>query len=354
MTTNPGPEYFIAQEKYEQARTTEQKLAALQEMHKYVPKHKASEKMVAELTAKIARLKKELEKEKEQQSKKASGHSINVKKEGDGQIAILGMPNTGKSHLLHQITGVDVEIAPYPFTTTSPQVGMMAYKGANIQLVEVPAIVEGSSEGKSNGTAHLSIARNADALIILYNDEGEKQVVVAELRNTGILLNRKRPKITIQPSNYKGITISGKQFLKMGEKELEAVLKGRGTFNAGVLLEEETTMEKLEEALDGTLDYKNCLFLQKGAYETDELRQKIFALLGKIIVYTKKPGHEPDYNDPLVLKEGATISDAANFVHKDIAKNIKYAKVWGSSKYDGQRVSKDYALQNGDVIEISA
>ncbi len=357
MTTNPGPEYFLAQERYDQAKTTQQKILAMSEMIKFCPRHKASEKLLAELTYKLSRLKQEAEKEKTQQlAKRGSGPSINVKKDGVGQVAILGAPNSGKSTFLKMVTGVDVEIAEYPFTTTKPEIGMMIYRGAGVQIVEVPAIVEGSSEGKANGTQLLSIARNADALIIMHRDEMEKRIVVNELAKTGIIVTRKKPRIKIiQNSEYNGITVAGKQFLKISEKELEAALKNFGIHKASVLLEEPADLNKITEALDESLDYKNALFIQTGNEgNADELKAKIFGLLNKIIVYTKKPGMEPDLNDPLCIKEGATVSEAAILVHKEIASKIQYAKVWGSAKFGGQRVGKDYRLKDGDIVEITA
>lgn len=356
MTTNPGPEYFLAQEKYEQANTTQQKIAALTEMLKHCPRHKASEKLVAELTYKISRLKQDVEKEKAQQAKRGGGSSINVKKDGVGQIVVMGAPNSGKSYLLKMLTGVDVEIAPYPFTTTKPEIGMMNHRGARVQVVEVPAVIEGSSEGKANGTQILGLARNADAIIIMHRDEAEKQMAIGELAKTGIIVTRKKPRITIiQNSEYNGITVAGKQFLRISEKELEDTLKGFGIHKASVLLEEDTGREKLAEALDESLDYKNALFIQTGSEgRVDELKGKVFGLLEKIIVYTKKPGEEADMNDPLSVREGSTISDVAVLVHKEIASSIKYAKVWGSAKFDGQRVGKDYRLKDGDIVEISA
>ncbi|MEK6957362.1 MAG: GTPase [archaeon] len=353
MTTNAGPEYFKAKEKYEQAKTAHEKLLYLQEMHKFAPKHKASEKLLAELTWKIAQLRKEMEKEREQ-SKKSTGHSINIKKDGDGQIAILGYPNTGKSYLLKMLTNAEVEVAPYPFTTTQPEVGAMEYKGAKVQLVEVPAIVEGSSEGKSNGTQLLGLARNADALIITYTSDEEKSIVINELKKSGIIVGREKPRITIKQAESKGITIGGKQHLKMSEKELEDALKGFGIHKASILLEEETTMEKILEVLDTNLDYKNCLFLKcPFTVKEPELRTQIFGLLNKILVYTKKPGGKPDFDSPMVMKKGTLVEDVPQHLHKDMAKNMKYARIWGSTKFEGQRVSKDYELKDGDIIEIS-
>ncbi|MEM4261591.1 MAG: GTPase [Candidatus Diapherotrites archaeon] len=355
MTTNAGPEFFAAQKKYQEASTHEAKLEALKEMLRFAPKHKSSENLVAEITFKIAKLKKELERQKELQAKKGSGASLNIKKEGAGQVVIVGMPNSGKSTLLKNLTNVNVEIAPYPFTTTKPEVGMMNYEGALVQIVEVPAIVEGSSEGKANGTQLLSLVRNADAIILLYRSLEEKDLVVKELEKANIVVVRSKPKITIQHNSFNGLNVSGKNFLKISEERLLELLKKYGVQNCDVILEEEATEEKIVEVLESNTDYKPCLFLQTGfEYKLNDLKERIFKLLNKIIVYTKKPGFEPDLSKPLVLKEGSTIKDAAELVHKEIAKNLKYARLWGSAKFPGQRVSKDYKLQNKDIIEINA
>ncbi len=355
MTTNAGPEFFVAQQKYQEAKTPEDRLRYLKEMFRYAPKHKSSENLVAEITWKISRLKKDIEKQKEQAKKRGGGHSLNVKKEGAGQVAIVGMPNSGKSQLLKTLTGVDVEVASYPFTTTKPEVGMMDYRGAKVQLVEVPALIEGSSHGRANGTQLLSVARNADAVILMHRDDDEKGIVVKELRNAGIVVTKRKPRAFINETEFNGITIAGKHFLRMPEAEFIAALKKLGIFKASILLEEPTNMDSLMEALDETLDYKNCLFLRTSEWQdTVELREKIFGLLDKVVVYTKKPGQEADMNAPLVLRKGATVNDAANMVHKDIASSLKFAKVWGSVKFPGQRVAKEHVLQNGDILELAA
>ena len=357
MTTNPGPEYFLAQERYDAAKTTQQKIIALTDMIKFCPRHKASEKLLAELTYKLSKLKQEVEKEKTQMAKRGSGQSLNVKKDGVGQVVIIGAPNSGKSFLLKALTGVDVQIADYPFTTTKPEIGMMKYKNVQVQMVEVPALVEGSSEGKANGTQLLSIVRNADGIVVMYRDEAQKQMVLNELSKTGIIVTHKKPRIRIsQKSEYNGITVGGKQFLKFPEKELEETLKACGIYKASVLLEEETDMAKLTEALDESLDYKNALFLQTRAPQgkLEDFKAKVFGLLGKIIVYTKKPGAVADLNDPLTVKGDSTVFDVASLVHKEIASKLQYAKVWGSTQFEGQRVGKDYRLKDGDIVEIAA
>ncbi|PIN84793.1 MAG: hypothetical protein COV47_05565 [Candidatus Diapherotrites archaeon CG11_big_fil_rev_8_21_14_0_20_37_9] len=354
MPINASIEFEKAKAKFDLAETPSEKLAALQEMRSTAPAHKGAEKLRAEITLKISRIKKDMEKQKQQDKKAAAGHSINIRKEGAGQIVILGMPNTGKSHLLNKISNVQVEEAPYPFTTSKPEIGTMDYKGAKVQIIEVPAIIKESSKGKANGTKLLGLARNADAIIITYKKETEKEIVVNELKNVGIIVNRKKPKIEIKISTYKNITISGKQHLKMSEKELESILKSFGIHHASVLLEEETTIEKLAEVLDTGLEYKNCLFVKNDAQlDIDEIKKQSFFLLEKILIYTKRPGKEPDFTDPLAVDKKSTIKSVAEQIHKDLAKKLKFVKVWGSTKFPGQRVSKSYSLQNEDIIELN-
>ncbi|MFH1586759.1 MAG: GTPase [Candidatus Diapherotrites archaeon] len=353
MPTNVSVEYAAAQEKYEAAETMSEKLAALQEMRSTAPTHKGAEKMRAGISKKIALLKIQMEKQKEQAKKSGGGQSINVKKEGMGQIVIVGMPNSGKSFLLKRLTGVDVEIADYPFTTKKPEIGMINYNGGWIQLIEIPALIEGSSGGKANGIQLISLVRNADAVVFTIANNDEEKILLNELNRSNIKVNRSRPKIEIKVTDYKGITIAGKNNLKVTEDELKDFLKGMGYHKASVLLGEETTIEKVAEVLDSRIEYKKAVFVKRGDDENDEkLKERLFNMLGKILVYTKKPGGKADMDDPLVLKEGATVEDVAGNLHKDFARNLKYVKVWGSAKYPGQRVSRDYELKNGDIIEI--
>ena len=377
MPANVSIEFDKAKKKYEEARTPQEKLVALQEMQKHAPSHKGGENLRADISRKIAHIKKTLEKQREQAKKVTKGASLSVRKEGAGQIVIVGAANSGKSTLLKALTGAEVQIASFPFTTKKPEVGVINFKGARIQMVEIPALVEGSSRGKFQGAQLLSIIRNADAVVLLLTSMDEFEMLVNELRQANILLNQARPKIEIKRSKFPGISIAGKKFLKVKEDEFVKFLKSLGYNNASVLLEEETTLDKVTQALDERLVYKKGLTLtrdisfkhalekkfkgkviywQKADDEKEigQLKKEMFVLLGKVVIYTKKPGREPDYNDPLVLDKGATVADVAKLLHKDFARNLKYVKVWGSAKFPGQRVSKDYPLKNEDLIEIYA
>ena len=285
MPVNPGFEYVVAEERYQKARTPSEKLSGLIEMLRTVPKHKGTEKIRAEFTHKIALLRREIEKQREIQSKRGSGATIAVKKEGIGQVVLVGMPNSGKSTLLNLLTDAKAEVAPYPFTTKKPEVGMLDYKSAKIQLVEVPALIEGSSEGKANGMHALSIIRNADAIVFVFsskeNSENELKLLNNELEKANIKANKNKPNIRIQQSEFKGITVSGKGFLKIKENELADFLKGLGLHNASIVLNEPTTIDKIAEVLDDRIIYKRALnvIVEKDAKNIDELKQRIFALL---------------------------------------------------------------------------
>ncbi|MDO8634177.1 MAG: TGS domain-containing protein [archaeon] len=355
MPVNPGVEYLQAEEKYHNARTSEEKLLALAEMLRTIPKHKQTENIRKEFTRKMAKLREEVEKEKTSGAKKGGGQTFNVKKEGEAQIAIIGSPNSGKSTLLLELTGVQTEIAPYPFTTKEPVVGMMNYRETLIQLVEMPAIIDGSSDGKASGIQVLSAIRNADAIAILFMAEEDKKTAIKELEKADIFVNREKPKVIIKVGEYKGISLGGTQFLREKPEKITATLKAFGIHNASVLFQEPCTSEMLARALNQKIVYKKALFInQFEKHETQELKKKLFELTGKIIVFTKKPGEKADTATPLVLDQGSTVEDFAKKLHKDLAKNLRFVRVWGSTKFEGQRVSKDYILQNEDIIELTA
>lgn len=296
MPANVTVDFEKAQIEYQEASSDEAKLAALQKMQSLAPSHKGGENLRKDISKKISQLRKGIEKKKQKEKKKGSRPGIAVKKEGIGQIALIGLPNSGKSTLLNEFTGVDTKVASYPFTTKKPAVGMMDYFGGKIQLIELPSIVEGSSAGKADGLQILSVARNADALLIVAKSREEKQLVEKELSSVGISLNRQQ----------------GKTFKKS------------------------LTVNPFEKQ------------------NVEELKEKIFQLLDKIIVYTKKPGSKTDYNSPLGLPMHSTVKDVARHLHKDFAKKLRFARIWGSARFPGQRVSKDYELKNRDIVEVFA
>ena len=354
MPSNVTVDFELARLRHQQAKTPEEKLDALMEMHRFAPSHKGGENLRRDISRKIAQARKDIEKQKKRDKQKGGGASLAVKKEGIGQVVLVGMPNSGKSWLLNRLTGVDVEIAPYPFTTKKPEIGMMDYRGAKIQLVELPAIVEGSSGGKANGPQLLSVARTADAIVLVAKSAEEREMLKKEMGNAHIMLNEKRPMIEISANKFGGIEIANKKNLKLPMQQIVNFFKDRGMHNASIVLNEQLKeLHRLDLVMDNRIVYKKALAVN--AFNESELQgisERIFSLLDKILIYTKKPGEKPEYETPLALPLDSTAEDVAKMLHKDIATKLKYARVWGSGKFGGQRVAKNSRLQNLDVVEL--
>jgi small GTP-binding protein len=378
MTTNVSLEFGVAKDKYDNAKTPQEKLAALLEMKSTGPKHKGGEALMSEINTKIAKLKAEMEKEKAVAAKRSGGNTLSVKKEGPAQLVLVGLPNSGKTTFFNSITGLKGVVGDYEFTTTVPDVGMMDYKHAKIQIVDLPPLVEGSSEGKFNGAQILAVIRNADALVLVVNSNAplsQYATLKKELNAAGILIGKHKPQIKIVNSTFPGISIAGKQFLKIKEEELVEYLKGNGMYNAQVILREPLDFNVLAQVLDESIVYKRMAIVfthgkpkelfplgadvpQIIAGETiakediEKVKDQLFSVLDKVYVYTKKPGDPPALHQPLIVDAGSTVADVARDVHKELAANLKYAKIWGSAKFDGQRVALDYEVKNGDVVEF--
>jgi uncharacterized protein len=357
MSTNVSIEYANAESKYHNAVNDEEKLAALIEMKSTVPSHKGCEGLRAEINRKLAALKSSLERQKASSSKKGSAPTMFVKKDGIGQVVIVGLPNTGKSWLLNKLVGKKVaEEATYEFSTFKPEPGMMLYEGGLIQIVELPAIIEGSSNGKAQGKEIISLARNADSIIIVGSKQ-QQDIVVKELELSKIFLNKTKPPIIVKPSSFRGIQISGKEFLNFPQEQLINYLKNVGLSNSSVIITGKiNSINDVSEALNSSIVYKKAIFVnvfELTEHSLTDLRDQLFLTLGKILIFTKKPGQDVELKDPMALPKGSTLQDLAEHLHKDFAKKLKFAKVWGSTKFPGQRIGPDFELKNKDVVEIN-
>ncbi|NMA44310.1 MAG: TGS domain-containing protein [Candidatus Diapherotrites archaeon] len=359
MATNVSIEYANAEKKYHDAKTPEDKLTALLEMRSTVPSHKGCEAMRREISKKIAELKSTIERQKNAVAKKGSSSaSMYVKKEGVGQVVLIGGPNVGKSFILNKLVGKDIaQVTPYPFATTEPVPAMMDYDGASVQLVELPAIIEGSSEGKAQGKEIIGMVRNADAVVIVASSKEEGKVIVDELAKSNVYLNKTKPPIDVKSSSFPGIQISGKEYLKFGVEQLEQYLKNTGYSNSNVIITGTiNSLSEVAQALNERIVYKKAIAINSWEYSEHKAvdwKCQIFLLLDAILVYTKKPNQTLEQTEPLSLPKGSTVFDVAKHLHKDFASKLKFARVWGSTKFDGQRVGPEYELKNKDIIEIN-
>lgn len=370
MPTNVTPEYGAAERDYQQASTTEEKIRGLEKMLKLAPTHKGAESLRAEIKTKISKLKGKLLKEKEQQKKK--GFSLAVKKEGAAQVVLVGPPNTGKTALLNALTEAKYETAPYPFTTTKPNLGGLNYQTVRLQLVDLPPLLEG---GALKQTAYFSLIRNADLVLLVVEHLNQLPPLLKEFSDSHILLNKPRPLIRIKRTTTGGLTFIGEKLLQGNPEEVKKILREHNIASATIEIFSEVRLEDFFEVLDERLTYLPALAVlnkqetvqRVGRQDNLEvipvsalkkinlelLKEKIWEKLGLIKIFTKEPGRPATRENPLTLKKGATVKEMAVFIHKDFLRKFNYARVWGkSAKHQGQIIGLDHHLEDNDVVEM--
>ncbi|MEW6660807.1 MAG: GTPase [Bacillota bacterium] len=322
MPANLTPQYYIAEEAYKKATSVEDKIAALEEMLAVMPKHKGTEKLQADIKSRLAKLRKEGEK------KKTSAHfdPFNIPKEGAGQVAVFGCPNTGKSSLVGSLTRAKVQVGDYPFTTTMPVTGMMPFENVLIQLVDLPPITADTQPPGLSG-----LLRRADVILLVVDaSDGDcpEQVQVA--------LDYLQAKRIIAPDpSQKGS--EGKPILVVANKS-----DLPGSFENVEILRE--LIRKMPELM---------LVSARTGTNLEELKIRLFQMLDIIRVYTKAPGKEADRTAPMVLPKGSNILDLAYLIHRDFPERLRGARIWGSAKFDGQSVPREYVLADHDVVELN-
>ncbi len=326
MPANLPPQYHEAEKIYRSAKTPEEKVEALEAMLAIMPKHKGTDHLRAELRRRIAKHQEEAQR---RPSAGKKGSSYNIRREGAGQIALVGLPNAGKSQLVSTLTEAAIEVADYPFTTKVPTPGMMEFENIKIQLVDMPPLTD--REAKP-WLSHL--LRNADVLLVMI-DLGEDP-----LMQMGAILSE------LNGMKVKLVGLEAKDELLIGVALKKALIAG----NKNDLSNAVENYRRLESSYGDRLPVVS-ISVQKGM-GLEGMKRTIYNMLDIIRVYTKSPGAKADLSEPVILKTGSTVEDAAGSVHKDFLRNLKYAQIWGSGKFDGQRVSRGYVLEDGDVIEF--
>ena len=240
--------------------------------------------------------------------------SIAVRREGAAQIALVGPPNVGKSSLLQALSEIQIKTGDYPFTTLRPVPALTRIGGVLVQLVEIPGLIAGAADDRGGGRALLGVLRSVDAIVYCCRADGdaaELAVVRAEVDAAGI----------VKPS-----------------------------FVAATRADEAdaTSLARLAAALPGVAIVPVSI-LDEASLEA--FRAAAWALTGLIRVRLRANGTVDE--EPLALHPDATVFDVADSVHHDLGAEFSGARVWGpSARFEGQRVGRDHAVADGDVVEI--
>ena len=325
MPTNLPPEYFEADRRYREAQTNEEKIAALDYLISTVPKHKGTDRLRADLRRKLAELRR-APRSRHGGSRRVSPFSIS--REGAGQVVMAGLPNTGKSSLLGALTSAQAEVSEAPFTTFDPLPGMMSIEDIQVQLVDTPSLSAGYID-----PGFIDLVRRCDLVLLVVDlpADPERQC----LETTALL---KEHHVELVPAGDRDEAYEPGQ--------VPALLVANKCDDASL----DELCEILCELIGGVLPVVPVSAVT--GRHLDRLRHAVFESLHIIRVYSKAPNRDPDMSAPFVLPVGGTVEDMAALVHRDFYEHLKAARVWGQGVFDGQMVSRDHVLHDGDVVEL--
>jgi ribosome-interacting GTPase 1 len=390
LPTNVSPEFDRQRIIYEETEDLAQRIVELEKLISLAPRHKGAERMRGDYRKKLATLKAQLEKKREQERTRRGGGGQEegvIRKEGAGQICLIGVTNSGKSSLINGVTNADLDVGNYPFTTAIPTPAMLALEDINIQLVELPGVFEGSHE-TGIGRQALAVARNTDciALVIDLSQDIDEQmkIILSELDKARIRLNKEKSAIRIERVGLGGQMIYGAQNYQGDIEEVREYLKARRITNIIVRFQKPATFEQLIDAMDASVAYVRAMVVAtKGDAQGSEARFKelekkfgnrfdiipvsakanenldgmswaFYEHLDILRVYTKIPGKKRE-DKPIVLPEGSVVEDAAGKVHKELfVERFRSAVILRENdKIKRRTVGLNYPLQDGDILQLA-
>ncbi len=361
--------------------TIEEQIKQIEDEIQRTPYNKATQHHIGKLKAKVARLKSEQELRRLKSG--GGGATYAVKKGGNATIGLVGFPSVGKSTLLNKITDATSEVAEYAFTTLTVIPGMLEWRGAKVQVLDMPGLIRGASKGRGRGREVLSVARGCDLVILMIDVfETHLDILVDELRLAGIRLNEKPADVVLTKANRGGLTVNPTvKLTKMDEEMVADICREWGYLNGTVVVREDVTEDQLIDVLAANRVFIPAIVVVNkidlvGTGYLEELRRKfpgwklipisamkdqgltklkdlLYDTLGFMRVYLKPQGKEADMAEPMIVKGASTVGAVCDSIHRDWRRRFRYANVWGSSaQFPGQKVGLDHALRDADVLTI--
>lgn len=353
----------------------EEKIKKIEKEIRETPYHKGTEHHIGRLRAKMAKLRDQLLMPK----KKAKALGFAIKKEGDATVVLLGFPSVGKSTLLNKLTEAKSKVADYDFTTLTVIPGVLKFNGAKIQILDLPGIINQAAKGRGWGRQTLSAVRVADLLLILIEATKLDQVriIQKELYQAGVRINEERPAVLIRKKSKGGIQVASPTLSYLDKTQVIDLAQEFGLKNAEIIIKEDLTIGRLIDAFSQNRAYVPAIFainkidlvkdlssskkkfpnhLLVSAKENiglNQLREVIWKELNLMRIYLKPKDGQPDLHEPLILKKGATVYEAAGKVSQELVENLKGAQLFGvEAKYKGQKVSVNHKLNDGSILTL--
>ena len=339
MPANLSPEYKSAEAAFRAAREPKERLECLREMLRTIPKHKGTEHLQGDIKARIKQLTEELAGPKKGGAR--GGPALVIRPEGAAQVAVLGPPNSGKSALVAGLTGAHAEVGPYPFTTRFPQPAMLPYEDIHFQLVDLPPVT------RDHSVPWMANALQPAGAALLVVDLSDPACLerTAEVQ---ALLQEKRVSLLADWDAAPEPPDSGAEDYDPFAVRLPALMLAAKSDLLDDPAEEIVAFKEL-----GGLTLPSVAVSAETGAGLDALGPFLFERLSIARVYTKTPGRPPDMGTPFTVRTGGTVHDVARLIHKDFARSLKYARLWGrSGQFSGQQVGRDHLVNDGDIIEI--
>jgi len=363
----------------------EEQIAEIEQEIQETPYNKSTEQHIGRLKSKLAEKKETLAK---RQSSSGGGPGYAVEKTGDATVALVGFPSVGKSTLMNALTNADSETGSYEFTTIDVNPGMLKYRGANIQLLDVPGLIEGAAGGRGDGQEVLSVVRTADLVVFVLSvfEIDQYEPLHRELYKNGIRLDQRRPRVSVRKKGKDGIAVNASVDLGVDEGTIKGILREHGYTNADVAIGEQVDLDRLidgirdnrvylpsitavnkadliepayaetvnEQLREHDIDPEEAVFISATEERgLDALRERVWEELGLIRVYMDKPGRGVDRDEPLILFENDTVDDACEKLGGAFRDRFRFARVTGpSAKHDEQQVGLEHELADEDVLRI--